>query len=111
MESRNFRGSLTLVLLLGAAPVALAFRAAESTPAQEHALVFETLKGKIRSVGEESFVVMVDGEAHTVQITEDTSYLLDGETARKDQVLKVDQEVKVEVEDGSATEVSTRSKA
>lgn len=77
------------------------------SPAQ--AALPETVKGKIRSVGEESFVLMVDEEAQTISLSATTTYWLDGEEARKDQVLVKDKQVSVEITDGSATKVSARS--
>lgn len=71
----------------------------------------ESVKGKVRSVGEESFVIMVEDQAQTITINANTKYWLDEKESRKGDVLVVDRQVSVELTDGVATKVSARSKS
>jgi len=104
MNSRNQALALVFALFCGAAPSAIA---GGQTVDQ---VAFETVRGKIRSVGEESFVVMVGEQAKTIQINAETKYYLDDKEARKEQVLKTGTEVSAETnENGVATKVSARS--
>jgi hypothetical protein len=110
MQSRNASLPLVLALCFGAAPGVLASASNQPTPQTSEVAVLETLKGTVRSISEESFVLMVDEQAQTVHLGQDTKYFLDGKEARKDQVLKANQEVSVDLADGVASKVSTRSK-
>jgi len=111
MQFRNASLPLVLALCFGAAPGVLASASNQQPlPHSSEVVALETLKGTVRSISEESFVLMVDEQAKTVQLGQDTKYFLDGKEARKDQVLKAGQEVSVDLADGVASKVSTRSK-
>ena len=104
---------LLLALILGAGSTAAAAAKLqpqpESDPLVTQVAPFETVRGKVRQVNDESFVLMVGEEALTIPLSESTKYFLDDEEVRRNQVLKVGQEVRVETADGVAVSVTARS--
>ena len=104
---------LLLALILGAGSTATAAAIldppSERDPLVTQAASFEAVRGKIRQVNDESFVLMVGEEALTIPLSESTKYFLDDKEVRRNQVLKVGQEVRVETADGVALSVTARS--
>ena len=76
------------------------------------AVAFEDVSGTVKSFDADTNTPVVtddDGAEHSYRIRSDTSYTLDGEAARRDQVLVAGTKVTVTAENGAASKVAGTS--